>query len=44
MDNEKLELVVTRDNDGKIKKVRIRRGSEYIYELRNYYMTLEVTF
>ena len=36
MDNRKLELVVTRDNDGNIKNVRIRRDSEYIYEMRQY--------
>ena len=35
MDDRKLELVVTREN-GKIEKVRIRKGSDYVYELLPY--------
>lgn len=35
MNERKLELVVTREN-GKIKKVRIRKGSDYIYEMKQY--------
>ena len=35
MDDGKLELVVTREN-GKIEKVRIRKGSDYVYELLPY--------
>lgn len=35
MDERKLELVVTREN-GKIKKVRIRKESNYIYEMLPY--------
>lgn len=35
MSDRELELVVTREN-GEIKKVRIRRGSEYIFEMLPY--------
>lgn len=35
MNERELELVVTRENE-KIKKVRIRKGSDYIYEMRQY--------
>ena len=35
MNERKLELVVTREN-GEIRKVRIRKGSDYIYEMRQY--------
>ena len=36
MEKRKLELVVTRDENGKIEKVRIRKGSDYIYEMLPY--------
>ena len=36
MNERKLELVVTRDNEGNIEKVRIRKGSDYVYELLPY--------